>query len=163
MELFGISARWPGSVNDARVLRTSSLYVFAGGFRPFPGAILLGDSIYPCNEWLIPPLPVVYTNAEVRFNRAQKITRSVVERAFGIMKNRFRVLQKIRVKTPEYSAEIIKWVCILHNLCLRLELERYAQDVQLPEGNGMENENLHEIPHIINDNRRRELADFFNQ
>lgn len=38
-----VSARWPGSVHDSRVLRTSSLADrFDEGWRPFPGAVLLG-------------------------------------------------------------------------------------------------------------------------
>jgi len=45
---YAVSARWPGSVHDARVLRTSHLANrFEGGWRPFPGAVLLGK-IFPC-------------------------------------------------------------------------------------------------------------------
>ena len=47
LQYFYISARWPGSVNDARVLRNSSLHnAFENGFRPFPRAVILGYSIY---------------------------------------------------------------------------------------------------------------------
>jgi len=39
------NARWPGSVNDARVLRNSHLHArFENGWRPFPGALLLGTN-----------------------------------------------------------------------------------------------------------------------
>ena len=57
-DFFYLSARWPGSVNDARILRRSSLYASfeISGWRPFPDAVILGDSIYPCKEWLIPPI-----------------------------------------------------------------------------------------------------------
>jgi hypothetical protein len=42
-----VSARWPGSVHDSRVLRNS--YVserFDSGWRPFPNAVLLGMQFY---------------------------------------------------------------------------------------------------------------------
>jgi len=38
-----VNARWPGSVHDSRVMRTSSLYArFERGWRPFPNAVILG-------------------------------------------------------------------------------------------------------------------------
>jgi len=54
-----ISANWPGSVSDARVLRKSVLYrkFELERYRPFPNAVLLGDSIYPALDWLIPMQP----------------------------------------------------------------------------------------------------------
>ena len=75
LEFFYISARWPGSVNDARVLRRSSLNdAFTSGYRPFPDAVLLGDYIYPTKRWLIPPIQSPQINAEAAFNAAQKRT-----------------------------------------------------------------------------------------
>jgi len=42
-DFFYVSARWPGSVHDARVLRTSGLFTrFEQGWRPFPNARILG-------------------------------------------------------------------------------------------------------------------------
>lgn len=38
-----VSSRWPGATHDARVLRCSNLSArFESGWRPFPGAVLLG-------------------------------------------------------------------------------------------------------------------------
>ena len=126
MKFYYVSAKWPGSVNDARVLRNSSLNnAFQNGFRPFHGAVILGDSIYPTKNWLIPPQPAPHGGAEERFNRAHKKTRAVIERAFGVMKARFPILRHIRVLEASYAAEIIKTVCVLHNLCLQFEQHRY--------------------------------------
>lgn len=48
LEFYYVCANWPGSVSDARVLRNSRLSRrMDAGWRPFPGSILLGDSIYP--------------------------------------------------------------------------------------------------------------------
>lgn len=120
MKFFFCSARYPGSVHDSRAFRNSSLFtLFDANWRPFPSAIILGDSAYPTKEWLIPPLPVAVTEAEQRFNASHKTTRSTIERAFGLLKQRFNVLKTpIRVQTPEYACEIIKCCAALHNLCL---------------------------------------------
>ena len=93
------NAIWPGSVNDARVLRNTNLFQnFQNGQRLFPGAIILGDSIYSCLDWLIPPvLGDQIINNVLRFNMAHKRTRSLIERAIGILKIRFPCLNKLRV------------------------------------------------------------------
>ena len=53
-----VCARWPGSSHDTWVLRNSGLFdKFENGIYPgIPRGILLGDSGYPCNSWLITPL-----------------------------------------------------------------------------------------------------------
>jgi hypothetical protein len=44
-----VSSRWPGATHDARVLRRSFLSDrFTAGWRPFPGAVLLGMIMYHC-------------------------------------------------------------------------------------------------------------------
>uniref|UniRef100_A0A914WLW5 DDE Tnp4 domain-containing protein n=1 Tax=Plectus sambesii TaxID=2011161 RepID=A0A914WLW5_9BILA len=48
---------WPGALNDARVLRNSVLRKsFENGWRRFDRAIILGDSAYPQNDGLMPPI-----------------------------------------------------------------------------------------------------------
>ena len=113
-----VSARWPGSVNDARVLRNSTLFErFQNGWKPFPNAVILGDSAYPLKDWLIPPLISPTTRAEQRFNVAHKSTRRVIENAFGVLKERFSCLYSLRVQ-PEFACEIFKTCCTLHNITL---------------------------------------------
>lgn len=69
LQFFYASARWPGSVNDARILRNSSLCEsWDSGYRPFPTAVLLGDSIYSLKQWLITPTvngPLNQVNREI--------------------------------------------------------------------------------------------------
>lgn len=46
-KFYAINANWPGSVHDARILRNSQIYhQFDNGWRPFSGAVILGDSAY---------------------------------------------------------------------------------------------------------------------
>jgi hypothetical protein len=51
---------------------------------------LLGDSGYPLNGWLITPLGNPSTPQEEIFQKAHCKTINVVERAFGVLKQRFR-------------------------------------------------------------------------
>ncbi len=118
------NASWPGSVNDVRVLKNSNLFrsFEHENFRPFPGAILLGDSIYPCKDWLVPPvLGDNLDEATKRFNSAHKRTRSLVERSIGQLKARFPCLRWLRVRNPSYAAEIVKTCVTLHNICILID------------------------------------------
>ena len=70
---YHVCARWLGSVNDARVLRNSS--------------VILGD--YPLKDWLIPLLNDIQDPAVIAFNRAHKSIRRIVGNSFGTLKEKF--------------------------------------------------------------------------
>lgn len=110
-------ANWPGSTSDARVLRNSGLFHrMEEGWRPFPGTVLLGDSIYPLKPWLIPPVIRNEENvAERRFLRAHKKTRRVIECAIGILKEKFPCLNYLRLE-PEYVCKVVLCCVALCNL-----------------------------------------------
>ena len=94
MRFYFASVRWPGAVNDARVLRNSHLcQQWEAGWRPFGGAVLLGDSAYPLKSWLMSPIANPLTQAERHFNRAHSKTRRLIECAYGIFKETFQCLK----------------------------------------------------------------------
>ncbi|XP_038551329.1 putative nuclease HARBI1 [Micropterus salmoides] len=70
---------WPGSVHDSPLYR-SSLY-------PPPGHFILADGGYPCLQH--PPIQGVGAQ---RFNSHHSRARSIIERAFGMMKTRFQAI-----------------------------------------------------------------------
>lgn len=125
--IFFVNANWPGSVHDARVLRESQLFTtFVDGWRPFPNAVLLGDSAYPLLNWLMTEIskpPGELTDAERRFNFALRRTRFVVENALGILKSRFQCLKYIRVRDPKKAAMIVNACIILHNILVSSRIE----------------------------------------
>lgn len=81
-----------------------------------------GVTTGPLELWLL--TPVIGTrlkgSPEAHFNRAHRSTRSIVQRCIGILKNRFRCLQRNRVLNydpPKLTANITA-CAILHNIYL---------------------------------------------
>lgn len=128
LEFFYASARWPGSVHDARVIRNSSLArQWNNGWRPFPNAVILGDSGYGLQEWLMTPvIPHIIprTPALARYLRSLKSTRRMIENAIGILKEKFPCLNYLRVQ-PLTACYIILTCVVLHNAEKRLGSENY--------------------------------------
>lgn len=58
-----------------------------------------------------------------RFNASHSAVRSVVERCIGLLKARFRCLQRYRtlVYAPVIASTIVAACAVLHNLCLYYE------------------------------------------
>ncbi|XP_024858087.1 protein ALP1-like [Kryptolebias marmoratus] len=112
---------YPGSVQEAHILRNSSFY----RARRFPpsGHVLLGDEGYPCLDspvCLITPYQEPVTGPlQARFNRHHRRARSVTRRAFGMMKTRWRstLFRSLEVK-PTFAPQVISSCAFLHNVCL---------------------------------------------
>ncbi|XP_037555700.2 putative nuclease HARBI1 [Dermacentor silvarum] len=123
MRILAVDALRPGSDHDAHVWRTTWLRRrFQEGHIAKAGEHLLGDSGYPLEPWLLTPVPghpPAHT-AEGRYNTAHASMRSVVERCIGLLKSRFRCLQRYRALhyEPERAANIVAACAVLHNLCL---------------------------------------------
>ena len=84
---------------------------------------ILGDPAYPLRPWLMTPYPTrtVTTVAQRRFNTRLSQARVVVERAFGLLKCRWRCLLKQLEESTERVPQTILTCCILHNLCIYLD------------------------------------------
>lgn len=85
------------------------------GWRPFQNAVILADSAYPRNDWILPMQRAVQPQFQELFE-AHKKTRRIVENAFGLLKARFQCCQrKLKFKNPAKAAVVIKSCAILHN------------------------------------------------
>ena len=125
-----VAAGFPGSMHDSRVLRNSTLYrginnnellagptVRVGGREIKP--ILLGDSAYPLSTWLLKPYPEATNDPlEINFNKELSSARVSVECAYGILKGRWRILQKRLDSNIAFISQIIIACCVLHNFCI---------------------------------------------
>ncbi|CAN6273478.1 unnamed protein product [Urochloa humidicola] len=122
-----VVAGWPGSVHDTRVFN-EALEKYADKF-PFPpeGKYYLVDSGYPNRMGFLSPykgekyhLPEFREGPQPRgkkevFNHLHSSLRNVIERAFGVLKMKWRILLKIESYPIDKQAKIIIACMALHN------------------------------------------------
>ncbi|XP_062618375.1 putative nuclease HARBI1 [Saccostrea cucullata] len=123
MRFLHINASFPGSTHDAFVLTNSGL---PRRIQSLPeGGWLLGDSGYPLKNWILTPFPSPSNQQEEKFNEAHGRTRIVVERAFGVLKSRFRCLHKTGGSlpfSPLKCSRVIETCFRLHNVAIEEKL-----------------------------------------
>jgi hypothetical protein len=161
-------------VHDARVFYRSSLY---HGISQHPeqwvpgGTYIIADAAYPLKTYLIKAFPNYYmlTHRERHFNKVISSMRMVVERAFGHLKERWRILLKeVYCTDLERIIKIIHACCILHNICIDMNDLLSLED---DDNMDREIEGIDIECEIINDGReetagsqkREYLADFLMQ
>ncbi|XP_043276044.1 putative nuclease HARBI1 [Venturia canescens] len=111
-----------GSVHDQRVFRLSEVPSYFGNLLKFPQQChLVGDSAYKLHENLLTPYRDNghLTERQRNYNFSQSSARIAIERAFGLLKGRFRSL--LTVLAVDRVIKIPKHVlacCVLHNICL---------------------------------------------
>lgn len=123
---------WPGSVHDSKVFDNSRVckLLEEGDYS----GCLLGDSGYPCRKYLMTPVLAPTTQKQHRYNSAHIKTHSVIERAFGVLKHRFPILNMVRTRLST-TKKIIMASVILHNIA-RL------YNVPLPPERGEQNDDI---------------------
>ncbi|XP_070397426.1 putative nuclease HARBI1 isoform X2 [Dermacentor albipictus] len=127
LRITALETSYSGSVHDSFVWKASSLYAECrSGSLLHGGEYLLGDSAYPLQPWLVTPVPGNHISGSpaAMFNTAHSSLRSLVERCIGVLKMRFRCLQRHRALYygPVFTSKIIAACAVLHNLCMRAEL-----------------------------------------
>ena len=110
-----------GSTHDSFILSSSYLHDRFEN-EEFGNSWLLGDSGYALKRWLITPLSTPVTSSEKKFNSSHKATRCLIERGFGALKSRFRILDHTGGSlcyAPGKVGKLVMACCILHNICRR--------------------------------------------
>lgn len=77
---------------------------------------ILGDNGYACQRYLLTPVVNPLQRAEQRYNRAHKKTRNIIERMFGIWKQRFPCLKRGLLTKVETAIAVICATAVLHNI-----------------------------------------------
>jgi len=151
-----IVVRWPGSTHDANIFRNSTIKNrFDDG--EFNDCVLVADSGYAVQRYVITPLLNPLTHVETLFNESQIRTRNPVERSYGVWKRRFPILSLgINIKNLNTVQAIIVATAVLHNIARQFgdnepkvtnELEHSISltliDPQLGNGNEGGNRSVH--------------------
>ena len=91
MVLLNVVAKWQGSTHDSFILQSSGIPdQFESG--TFGTGWLLGDSGYSLKEWLLTPMAEPSTPQHRNYNVIHRKTRCLIERTFGLLKSRWRIL-----------------------------------------------------------------------
>ncbi|KAI4471954.1 hypothetical protein MML48_1g17594 [Holotrichia oblita] len=112
----------PGRMHDARVFRISPLYrqLIEDPRLLTPQQHILGDAAYPLLTNLLKPYRDNghLTEQQTRFNQTLAAQRSAIERAFGLLKGRWRKLKYLDMSLPDKIPEVITCACMLHNFII---------------------------------------------
>jgi hypothetical protein len=114
-----------GSVHDAKIFKRSDLYtrIMNSELGLSADDHIIGDLAYPLMTNLMVGFKDLknLTESQVRFYTRLSSRRNVIERAFGLLKGRFR---RLGVKLPMRKIDKIPLVvfgcCVLHNVWLAL-------------------------------------------
>ncbi|KAI4455517.1 hypothetical protein MML48_9g00004453 [Holotrichia oblita] len=122
LKIRNILARWPGSAHDQTISNNSSLQQ-AFGNRNFGKYLLIGDSGYSVQPYLMTKLQQTRTAAENLYNESIIRTRNTVERQYGVWKRRFPILRLGMRMKFETVMNVIVATAILHNIVLDMNEE----------------------------------------
>ncbi|KAG4072195.1 hypothetical protein HA402_014424 [Bradysia odoriphaga] len=121
MRFLSVNARYPGSTHDSLIWRASLVNSTLRDLCNREGEdwkyFLLADHGYPLMPWVMKPYDTPTSAAKAEYNRIHRKLRSLVERAIGLLKARFRCLlneRKLRYD-PLISGCIIYSCSVLHN------------------------------------------------
>ena len=139
----------PRSTHDMRVLKRSTLYhremhdnlfdsmYFQDGFSPY----LIGNKGYPLLPWLMTPHWEVPNAArsfvDRLYNKKLWKGQSVVEHAFGILKQCFRELRVRSDLHVTFLPDIIFACCLMHNMLLGQSYNDVEQLLEVLQTEGM--------------------------
>ncbi|KAJ8969612.1 hypothetical protein NQ314_001667 [Rhamnusium bicolor] len=81
---------------------------------------LSGDATYPIRVWLLTPFRdyANLTPKQTICNYRLSSARVKIENAFGLLKQRFRQLQRLEFLRVLNTSRFIIACCVLHNLCI---------------------------------------------
>ena len=86
-----VVAKWPESSHYFFILKTSQVNDnFKNG--KYADSWLLGDSGFPLEDWVMTSITQPATSTERNFNKVHLKTRCLIEKVFGVLKSRRRIL-----------------------------------------------------------------------
>nr|XP_020187954.1 protein ALP1-like [Aegilops tauschii subsp. strangulata] len=166
-----VLAGWEGSAHDANILTDSMSR--PDGINIPDGKFYLGDAGYACRPGILSPFRKTRYHlnefsgrncprtAQELFNLRHSSLRVTVERAFGALKNRFKILDQKPFHPHSTQVKLVLACCILHNWILQ-----WGFDEHVPEEEEVEPDDVvssgHGVEAFDNDawkNKRLEWAE----
>ncbi|KAB0790312.1 hypothetical protein PPYR_15350, partial [Photinus pyralis] len=94
--------------------------------------VIIADEAYPLMKHLLKPYRKQELNADKEyFNKRLSCARRTVECAFGILRSKWQILDKPILTHPGHADNIIKAICILHNVIIDKEgIEHNLKETQ---------------------------------
>lgn len=109
-------------MHDATVLKRSDFFErMSTDPSMFPNdGHIVGDAAYPLMKQLMVPYKDTgrLTSKQRKFNTTLSTSRCVIERAFALLKGRFRRLKMLDMSRVDLIPKVVVSCCILHNICL---------------------------------------------
>lgn len=150
-----VTAQWPGSVHDSRIMKNSDLFSLMNKTRD---TIILGDSGYAISPWLITPYSNPVDNVQRHFNKIYAKERVIIERCFGQVKKRFPILH-YKVRTALHTVPSVIICCfVLHNIAKYLNDSDDFPELDDNNDNGEPEPATVGDPVTLSDRRIRELG-----
>jgi len=110
----------PLSIPDARIIPGTDVQM---------PMVFVADEAYPLRPYLMKPFSSRGLTASERiFNYRLSRARRVIENAFGILVNRFRILRNAIQLQPEKVSHVVLAACALHNFLRQKSLVQDAED-----------------------------------
>ena len=133
-----------GATGDGCASRQSRFWKRASNndFHYKDGYFFIGDAAYSLMPWMVTPYGGAngVNSKEDVFNLQLSKARQVVERAFGIMIKRWRILVKpLEFKTIEQMAKVIRACAVLHNICTKDSLAAKNDNIIIPQTDARRN------------------------
>ncbi|ETW00614.1 hypothetical protein H310_07185 [Aphanomyces invadans] len=130
-----VLAGWEGAASDGRVLSDALL---GKGFEIPEGKMYLGDAGYSLKTNLLTPYRGVRyhlrewaagnqrpQNARELYNLRHYQQRNCIERVFGVLKKRFKILEYPSEYPFTTQVDLVYTLCALHNIVMELEYDRH--------------------------------------
>ena len=94
-----------------------------GEDTPFRQQCVLGDGIFSGETWIIGPVGNPTTGREKTFTRDHESKRKDVERLFGVVQGRFKMVRsgnRLETANHDTACSIIRFCFMLHNMIVKL-------------------------------------------
>lgn len=111
---------------DANVLSIPPPKPLTGRSKPIPYCIVADDA-FPIKVNIMKPYSQRQTNVPQRvFNYRLSRARRIIENAFGIASNRFRIMRRTIDSSPEKATIVTCAICVLHNFLITRSQHLYT-------------------------------------